>query len=154
MELTGKLGGICLISPFSSFDYNKKSYRENEKYDLLTQKQVDYFNSNVKPAGMSDAEAMKIPYLSPVDAPPGWWKNIPVDRIIILWGTREVFADDCKSFGKRLQDESGKTSDVKAIACDRECHDGAIVDCALNLDHRTMAKGILSWMAQFKQAVT
>lgn len=150
LRLNGKLGGICFISPFLSFDYNKSSYKENDKHDYLTLRAVKRFNETFKPVEISDSDATKDPYLSPGDAPLGWWENAPVERLITLLGTWEVFADDCLAFGKRLQKEAGKRSDVRVVECDREFHDSAVIDIHLGLNEGEMARTTISWMEQFK----
>jgi len=146
LQFKGKLGGFCFISAFLSFDRTKESYKNNKKYDHL----IIQSNSTFKPTGISLEDTLKDPCLSPGDAPLGWWKNAPVERLINLWGSWEIFADDCLAFGKRLESEAGKTSDVKVVECAREVHDSAVMDTLFGLDERDMAKAILSWMRQFK----
>ncbi|KAF8849621.1 hypothetical protein BDZ45DRAFT_680395 [Acephala macrosclerotiorum] len=105
VNLSSPLAGICLICPFLGFDYDKGSYAFNVQKYFLTLDAVKSFNANFKPPGLSDEDALKDHRLSPLDAPAGWWKDCPVDRILLLMGEWEVFLGDCVEFGKRLQGE-------------------------------------------------
>lgn len=81
--LSEELAGICFISPFLSFDYNKESYTSNAKRDYISLAQIQEFNANLKEPGLTDEEALKDPRLSHLDAPAGWWKNWPVEWIML-----------------------------------------------------------------------
>jgi hypothetical protein len=47
---------------------------------------VEGFNADFKPEGISDQVAMRDPGLSPADAEVGWWKDAPVERMLLVWG--------------------------------------------------------------------
>jgi hypothetical protein len=96
---------MCPISPFLSFDYGKDSYIRNKRGSCLTLQMAEGFNENFKPKGMSDEVAVKDPGLSSADAEIGWWKDAPVERMMLVWGAYEVFADDNAALGRKLVEE-------------------------------------------------
>jgi acetyl esterase/lipase len=145
ITLTEKLAGICLICPFLSFNYDKKSYTTNAGKDYLQLEHMREFNASFKPPGLSDEEAMKDPGLSPLDAPLGWWKNAPVQRILLTAGVWEVFLDDVVAFLKRLEEEATGTK-VELVVGRKEVHAAPIVDTSFNLEDGDSAKAILAWM--------
>jgi acetyl esterase/lipase len=146
LSLSEKLGGIAFICPFLSFNYQKESYVTCEGLDYLTLDMIKEFNKNFKPPGLSDEDAVKDPRLSPLDAPRGWWKNSPVERILLLYGTIEVFRDDNIEFGKRLKDECSPETKVDVVRCVNEVHVSCVMDQFLGFKEGDMAKSLLAWM--------
>jgi acetyl esterase/lipase len=145
--LSEKLRGICLICPFLSFDYEKKSYAYNAPRDYLQLKDIKEFNVNFKPAGLSDEEAIKDPGLSPLDAPDGWWKGAPVERVLLIAGVLEVFLDDIVLFSERLKKEMEPGTKVDLVVGAKEVHAACIVDKVLGLKEGETAKAVLAWMS-------
>ncbi len=76
---------------------------------------IQEFNSTFKPNGLSDEDAMKDPVLSPGDAPAGWWKNAPVEKILVTVGEWEIFRDDCVEVRERLEYEIGTETKVEFV---------------------------------------
>lgn len=95
---------------------------------------------------MSDEEALKDPRLSPLDAPGDWWNDSPVEKILLVYGTSEVFLDDCKEFGERLKRECSAGTEVEVVGCEGEVHAACLVDQALGCRDGGMAKAVLGWM--------
>jgi acetyl esterase/lipase len=146
-KLSEKLAGICLICPFLSFDYHKKSYIANAPRDYLQLKDVKEFNTNFKSPGLSDEEAIEDSALSPLDAPKGWWKSAPVEKILLTAGVREVFLDDIVAFSRRLKEETAPGTKVDLVVGAKEVHAACIVDTAIGLGEGDTAKAILAWMS-------
>jgi acetyl esterase/lipase len=80
----GKLGGMCLISPFLSFDYAKDSYERNAGHDCLTLNAAEDLHENFKTEGMSHGVARRDPGLSPTGAGIRWWMDATLERIILV----------------------------------------------------------------------
>ncbi|KAN0091695.1 alpha/beta-hydrolase [Hyaloscypha variabilis] len=146
IPLTEKLGGICLICPFLSFDYEKKSYSTNAQRDYLQLKDIKSLNADFKPVGLSDADALQDPGLSPLDAPKGWWRDCPVERILVTAGAWEVFLDDVVAFSARLKEEAMPGTKVDLVVGSREVHAACIVDSSIGLSEGETAKAILAWI--------
>jgi acetyl esterase/lipase len=147
ITLSEKLRGIFLIAPFLSFNYNKESYTYNASKDFLQLKDIKEFNGNFKPPGLSDTEAMKDPGLSPLDSPIGWWKDCPVERILLTAGAWEVFLDDVVEFFERLKEETGPGTKVDLVVGRKEVHCACIVDGAFGLQEGDTAMAISSWIS-------
>lgn len=146
LTLSKKLDGICLIAPGLSYNYNKKSYIYNASKDYLQLKDIKEFGVNFKPEGMSDEDATNDPALSPLDAPEGWWKDCPVERILLTSGAWEVMLDDAVEFTGRLKEETGPTAKINLVVGRKEVHCGCILDAALGLKEGDTAEAILAWM--------
>ena len=146
IKLPERLKGSCLISPFLSFDYDKDSYRRLAKHDYLTVKHMKGLNDNFKPVGLSDKDAIQDPYLSPLDAPQGWWKNSTVSNVLLVVGTWEVFLDDCIVFGERLQEAANSGTKVDVVQCSKEVHAACVVDESFGLEYDS-TKTVLAWMS-------
>jgi hypothetical protein len=76
---------------------------------------VEGFNESFKLERMSDGVAGEDPGLSPK----GWWKDTPVERLMLVWGAYEVFADDNAALGHVLVEEVG-AGKVKVWGVGRE----------------------------------
>lgn len=153
ITLSEKLAGICLICPFLSFDFEKKSYVYNAGRDYLQLAHMEEFNGNFRPEGFSDVDAIKDPALSPLDAPKGWWKRAPVERILLTAGVWEVFLDDIVAFSGRLKEEAEPGTKVDFVIGAKEVHAACIVDIAIGLEEGDSAKAILAWMSDDNQNV-
>jgi acetyl esterase/lipase len=147
LELKDKLAGVCLISPFLSFNYAKDSYSVNGKYDYISLKATKRFNSTFKPIGLSDEDAIKEPALSPLDAPDGWWRNLPVDRLMLTMGSWETFLDDNIAFGHRLKHEAAPVTKIDIVTGSKEVHCAAIVDQGFGIADGDTSQAILAWMS-------
>lgn len=146
LRLSEPLRGICLISPFLSFDYKKESYQTLADYDYLTLEHMKELNENFKPIGLSDQEAIRDPYLSPLDAPQEWWKNSAVSSILLVVGSWEVFLDDCVAFRERLQEAVDSGTKVDLVQCSKEVHAACVADQVFGLEYDS-TKTILAWMS-------
>jgi acetyl esterase/lipase len=141
------LGGMCLISPFVSFDYDKNSYKDNAAKDYLSARQLkDMFSSNFKTLGLTEAQALKDPRLSPLDAPAGWWKGCPVERILITMGTDEVLLDDIHAFWQILKAETKSTTYVEVAMGRREVHASCLLGTFLKKEDEDTWNEIMKWM--------
>ncbi|KUJ09700.1 alpha/beta-hydrolase [Mollisia scopiformis] len=147
IKLSEDLGGICPMSPFLSFDYNKESYDYNAERDYLSLSQVKEFNASFKKPGLTDEEALKDPALSLGDAPAGWWKNCPVDRVLLTMGAWEVFLDDCKAFGERLQSEASPKTMVEVVIGRKEVHAPCLQDTFLKRKDGDSWNAVMNWMS-------
>ncbi len=148
VQLKEKLGGLCLVSPFLSFNYEKDSYTTNASRDFVSLAATKRFNRNFKPIGLSDEEAVKIPALSPLDAPDGWYRNCPVERIMLTMGAWEVFLDDQIAFGYRLRNEAEATkTKIDIVQGSKEVHSAPFVDGGFGVEGGDTQTAVLAWMS-------
>jgi acetyl esterase/lipase len=146
LELKEKLAGVCLISPFLSFNYAKDSYTVNGIYDYISLKATKRFNSTFKPFGLSDEDAINEPALSPLDAPDGWWKGLPTQRLMLTMGSWETFLDDNIAFGHRLKHEATPTTKIDIVTGSKEVHCAAILDQGFGVKNGDTSEAVLAWM--------
>lgn len=147
LELKERLAGVCIISPFLSFNYDKDSYTVNAKYDYISLKATKRFNSTFKPYGLSDEDAIKEPALSPLDAPEGWWKNFPAQRLMLTMGSWETFLDDSIAFGHRLKYEAMPGTKIDIVTGSKEVHCAAVLDQGFGVKDGDTSQAILAWMS-------
>ena len=43
------------------------------------------------------------PYNQPLVAPADWWRDVPVNEILIVAGSDEVFVDDIAALAKKIE---------------------------------------------------
>jgi hypothetical protein len=95
---------------------------------------------------VSDKVAMKDPGLSPADADAdaeiGWWKNAPVERMMLVWGAYEAFAVDNAALGEKLEEEAG-AGKVRILGVEREYHATWIVDGDFGLKDWRSTRAVL-----------
>ncbi|KAE8445990.1 hypothetical protein EG329_012629 [Mollisiaceae sp. DMI_Dod_QoI] len=145
--LSESLRGVCAMCPIVSFNYGRnRSYEYNADRDYLSLRKMKEMMENFKPPGLTDEEALKDPRLSPLDAPKGWWENCPVERIMLTMGEWEVFLDDCKLFGKRLEDEAAPKTKIELVLGRKEVHGACIMDTFLGLEDGDSTKAVFAWM--------
>ncbi|CZR66467.1 uncharacterized protein PAC_16368 [Phialocephala subalpina] len=148
LPLSENLGGICVNSPVLSFNYdNCKSYQYNGDKDYLSLRMMKEFHENFKAPGMSDEEAIKDPRISPLDAPVGWWADLPVNRILLTMAAWEVFLDDCTRFGERLQGEAASKTKADVVLGMREVHSPCVMDAFLDREDGDSTAAVLAWMS-------
>lgn len=91
------LGGIFCLGPWVSFDFDRRSERENRERDCLSKKSerawaaryLDYRNGD--------------PWSEPALAPAEWWANARVREFLILTGSDEILLNGIEDFAEKVQ---------------------------------------------------
>ncbi|KAF4979216.1 hypothetical protein FZEAL_4525 [Fusarium zealandicum] len=102
LELSGRLSGAALISPWVELKSTSESMKTNSNKDVLEAAALDYWAGNF----LGDSEPD--PWNSPLTAPAEWWSNLPVDRILVTYGDNELLRDDIGTLCDLLQSHSNK----------------------------------------------
>lgn len=155
IDLGGKLGGVCLISPMLSCDLDKESYDYNAKKDYLSRAGVEGMIDVFAPSDISFLEAIRDPRLSPADAPVGWWRGLPVERVLITVGSWEVFYDSCNDFANALKRDIGESKGVgrevkiEVVVGEGEWHAAPVVEPLFGFKEKRggTSKAIVKWMS-------
>jgi hypothetical protein len=126
----------------------KSEYITCAEYDILNLSTVRELNEIFKPPKLSDENAIKDPALSLLEAPSGWWKDCPVERTLLAYGTWEVFLEDCAEFGATLKQECSPGPKVDVVECVNEVHAACILNQALGCKKKDMAKAVFVWMME------
>lgn len=86
-----KLGGVFLISPWVSFEYDSHSMKANVSMDYIGPDTIAVASRAF--IGKSKGD----PYSMPITASPEWWQDLPVRHLCFLVGEYEVFRDDVRA---------------------------------------------------------
>lgn len=89
--------GLILVSPWVTFDQSAQSFTDNARKDSLSSQAVKKWSKMFMGSSPVD------PYNTPLDAFDIWWKDAPVERVLILAGGDEVFRDDIQHFARKFK---------------------------------------------------
>ncbi|KAF2705742.1 alpha/beta hydrolase fold domain-containing protein [Pleomassaria siparia CBS 279.74] len=128
LNLSSKLNGAILISPWCSFNIHTDSFITNAQKDMfdgraLSRWSTAFLNSPSPYAGDF--------YSEPVTAPASWWETIPdvIDEVLIWGGGNEILLDGIEEFARRFQkgfgDNGGK---VQFLVTEKAGHIEMIVE--------------------------
>ncbi|KAK0654874.1 Alpha/Beta hydrolase protein [Cercophora newfieldiana] len=152
----------AMVSPFTRLpaDWRTGSYKENEKRDYLTWKQVGEFK---EAWGAKDDEVWA--NLCGLEGERRMWKGVfegegrLVDKTLITVGTAEVFLDDCRVFAVedvgaevvkvRRGDDGGKVKGKRLllVECQDEAHVQVALDSVMGFKDGSMMRSIIGWLS-------
>lgn len=137
LELSTPLAGALLISPWVSFSTDWESVQSNAKRDIHSGETMQEWASD-----FVDSKDQNN-YSEPSRADVNWWKGLPVDDIIVLWGSAELFKDSDAKLAATL-------AEAKLNVTPRECADEVHIDCVLDaqsgLAHGEMTESTWAWL--------
>ncbi|KAH9211518.1 Alpha/Beta hydrolase protein [Leptodontidium sp. 2 PMI_412] len=147
LKENSKLRGLCLVSPALSFDLTTESYTTNSSTDYLSSDSVNDMIVNFTPPSLALADAIKNPQLSPGDAPATHWSHLPVSKILLAVGEREVLYSSCVAFAEKLK-QAGAS--VKLVVGEGEWHDAPIVDVIFGMEEMVggTRRAVMDWMRE------
>ncbi len=96
LKLPHNLRGVCLISPWVTFDHTGAAYHRYRESDFITAKWLD------SAAGWFTGDSKTDAYNQPLTASADWWGDIPVNEILVVAGSDEGMVDDIRTFGQKL----------------------------------------------------
>jgi len=137
VPINGKLKGALLISPWVSNAITAASYEENSKKDYLNREAVEEFIRLWAPKAEMWADC----FLPPTD----FWKDLPVERVLLTVGGFEVFRDDVRTLATMMEAKSNKDSLIRFVETRAEIHVQPAVDAALHLPLCKSLLEILLW---------
>ncbi|KAH7081941.1 Alpha/Beta hydrolase protein [Paraphoma chrysanthemicola] len=137
LQLSTPLKGALLISPWVSFSKDWESYRLNADRDLVSASGMlewaDVF------AGPEERDN----FSEPIKADADWWRAVPVEKTLLVWGEHEVFRDSIAEVAETLV-KAGVS--IKTVECERQVHVESILDSQSGLEHGPMSKEIWDWL--------
>lgn len=128
-----------MISPWVSYQTTSKSFRENQKYDIVPPN----LGRVLLDAYQSSPEDNRDPFFEPALGDCKWWVGAPVDSILNLVGSHELLYDDLKTFGRVLE-QAGLNS--QTVRCEQQVHIDAILDTMSGLEPGPMSFAIWDWL--------
>lgn len=104
---TEKLKGALLISPWVSNAFTTESYKENAGKDYLLHESMESFTQSWCPERELWADFSQ--------APADFWRELPVERVLLTVGGFEVFRDDVRAFATTMEANADKDSLVRFV---------------------------------------
>ena len=136
-----RISAVVLISPWVACEYDAGSFAHNKSKDYIDSALMKQLTALWKPV-VSDVWA--VPLLGTVD----FWRDVPVENMLVTAGNWECFHDDIKEMATRLgAKEVGSGEKVELMVAEREVHVQFAVDAAMKLAWRGSARKILDWLA-------
>ncbi|KAJ5958127.1 uncharacterized protein N7479_005277 [Penicillium vulpinum] len=134
VKFEGALKGLLLISPWVCFNGDNASYEENKDRDIV--------NPTVMKSMADDFvdPAQKTEYSEPIIASSSWWRGMPVESILNVFGAYELFRDHIATFGRTLEEAELR---VENVACPLHVHIDCILDAQTGMQPGIM--GITTW---------
>lgn len=137
LELSAPLLGALLISPWVSFSADWDSFRSNANLDIHSKETMQVWASD-----FVDGKDQNN-YSEPIRADVNWWRSLPVDDTIVLWGSAELFKDSDAQLAATL-------AEAKLNVTSRECANEVHIDCVLDaqsgLPHGEMTESTWAWL--------
>lgn len=132
--------GAYVISPWVSMKYDSKSFKTNASRDYIRAKGMAGFIEMWNP---NCSEVWGELLAGDVD----FWRNLPVNNMLVTAGSWECFLTDILAMASRLQaKEFGTGAAVELSVGEMEVHVHCALDKAVGAPHRQGARNILSWL--------
>ncbi|KAI1869261.1 uncharacterized protein JN550_005891 [Neoarthrinium moseri] len=113
VEMNTPLGGAVLVSPWVQLQSSATSLETNKQEDILSTPSLAYWAKNFLGDAAPDA------WNSPLTAPLEWWDDLPVKRILVTYGDKELLRDDAGKLCEILREHHAETT---ALAFPGELH--------------------------------
>lgn len=124
LNLPSPLLGLVLTSPWLTFSTSAPACTRNATKDLLSaatgRKWSEAFLGTPNPHNSNGDN-----YNQPLQAPTDWWKDIPVQEMLIVAGKDEILVDDIVAFANTLKVTK---KEVTLLVAEGECHDQTNLD--------------------------
>ncbi|KAJ5156192.1 esterase [Penicillium capsulatum] len=139
LSLEETFRGVVLLSPWVDFEVNSESVRRNATKDALSPRFLRLW------ARALFGHSMPNNFSNPIQAPRGWWKDIPVDKIFIGAGGDEILLDSIIQIAHNIERDN---SDVFVSVAPREFHAEHITDFGLKLPPGSQFQAMAAWLGQ------
>lgn len=151
--LQEKFLGVILISPWAHFDYSTPAFTTNAIKDDISIPFLENCSKAFLGTAYPHPQDKDTPYTQPAFAPSEWWKDIPVDQILITGGEDEVLVDGIRDLRRHLVEGLGASSDgisgskhIELVIAKGEAHESPMLDTALGIQTGESAKRIEGWV--------
>ncbi|GAD94998.1 hypothetical protein MYCGRDRAFT_51536 [Paecilomyces variotii No. 5] len=138
LRLKSPLAGLLLISPWTKYDNDSQSWDDNASKDATTKTCVSQLSSAyVLPE-------QRNPYSEPSIADATWWRGIPANKILNIYGGYEGLKDDTTELGRKLLVAGNP---VENVECPMQVHIDFVLDAESGLEPGLMTSRILDWLS-------
>ena len=140
VKLTSPLAGIFVMAPFVKQGSKARSFVTNLDKDIINPAVSKSWN--LQTFGPNTAAD---PYIQALIAPPGWWADVPVENVMVMVGSNEVFYDDVVEIQKKMKAEApGK---ITAVIVEKETHSQPTLDLMIGCKAKSQHVEIIEkWM--------
>ncbi|KAK5044463.1 hypothetical protein LTR84_010744 [Exophiala bonariae] len=137
LNLARPLAGLLLISAWVNFKSSSQSYALNETRDIHMKQQMHEWATDFC------TEEERNNYTEPAEAPSSWFKEIPVSKILNIFGSYELFRDDIVKLGRVLKQAGANVMDVE---CPMQVHIDCVLDAQTGLEVGPMSTETWRWL--------
>jgi acetyl esterase/lipase len=139
-KLTSPLAGALLICACASFSSASESFQTNADKDIVSGSVMDMLGPVYVGEGKQTDE-----FSEPIRADAAWWKDLPVRKLLNVYGEYEMFKDDVVQLGGTLKDAG---CDVETLESPKHVHVDAILDEQVGFEEEgEMAQSIWAWLS-------
>jgi acetyl esterase/lipase len=122
LDLSSRLHGAILISPWCSFNVHTDSHEKNKEKDMFDGRALSRWSTAF--LGSSSPYAGDF-YSEPVTAPASWWEATAdvIDEVLIWGGGNEILLDGIEEFARRFEKGFGsKGGRVNTVITEQAAH--------------------------------
>lgn len=138
LNLDASLKGAVLISPWTILTATGAAVQRNLDKDIVTLAIQDGLGADFV-VGETDE------FVEPLKSNSEWWKNTPVNSILCLVGTEEIFQDNVKSMAEILL---GGGLKIELVECLEQVHIDCILDAQSEMEPGPMSLAIWDWLSK------
>ena len=137
LKIEKPLAGLLLISAWLSFESQTQSFKDNNHRDIHMRNQMHQWADDFCNADERNN------YSEPIKGDITWFKDMPVKKILNIFGSYEIFRDDIVAFGKLLE-KAG--FDVENVECPMQVHIDCVLDAGLGMEVGPMSTETWRWI--------
>ncbi|KAK4934943.1 hypothetical protein LTR10_023909 [Elasticomyces elasticus] len=136
VEVAEPVAGAVLISPWVTFATDSPCMVENRYKDCLDVVNLREWSSSYIGNAAEDN------YTTPLRADANWWASLKVNKLYVIAGGDELFADDIARFADRIK---AVLNNVEFFSSPGEAHDSPVLDFLLNAPDGGAARQFYKW---------
>ena len=137
IQTSDKLAAAICISARTGIDATASSYDYNADKDIMGRHTMKAINETWRP----DRGHV---WAVPVRGDRSFWRDVKVERMLLLAGADEVYVDDVREFADLVgAEEAGSRMHLKI--CPGEIHDQWALDLGLGIEDGVMTTSLLEW---------
>jgi hypothetical protein len=139
LKLQRPLRGLLLMCGWFGFSSDAPSFKENNPNDIHMGPQMHEWAD-----AFCDRKDYNL-FNEPVEADATWFQNFPAEKTLNIYGSYEIFRDDCVKLGQILR-KAG--ADVVDMECPMQVHIDCILDAQTGLEVGPMSTKTWQWLEE------
>ncbi|KAK7883448.1 hypothetical protein LTR67_011198 [Exophiala xenobiotica] len=139
LKLDAPLAGVLLFSPMVSFSTDSESWTANKDKDCVAP-----ISMHLLGAAYFDPKDTNN-YTEPLRADVAWWRDIPAESILNIYGGNECFKSHIVEVGEKVKKAGNEVENVECVA---NVHIDWVLDLHAGLEPGIMSVRILDWLSR------